>query len=305
MKLVLASYATPNFENARAELNSSAASFGIRETLSYSEADLFQTDYFRANRHILDRVCGAGYWAWKPYFISEALRSLDDGDVLLYADAGSKILSSPEPLVRLCLGRADGLLLFDCRPLRNSQFTKRDCFVRLGCDRPTIWNANKVIATLLFVRKGDSAAAFVAEWLRHSTDSAVITDDPNTCGLADLPDFVQHRWDQAILSVLAANHGVETYRNPTKWGNFLKLPAFRVPGELISSPYGLPPTISTYQDEPQTNSPYGTIFEINRQPNMVGKTPINIERAFPHSGVLARLRRVARRVRHRSRGGEA
>jgi hypothetical protein len=285
----LVSYATDRFERVRQELNESASRFGISHLLSYCEKDLRSSSYYEQNRSILAEVCGAGYWAWKPYFILQAMGHLGEGDILFYCDAGSQFIDSPGPLIDLCSSTAHGMVLFDARPLTNRQFTKRDCFVRMGCDSPMYWNANKVIATILVARKCPAAIQFVQEWLTHCCDRAAITDDPNICGKKDLRGFLQHRWDQAILSVLAAKCSLETFRNPTVWGNFLKLPQFRVAGEQVPSPYNIDPSIRGYSDRPQSNSPYGTLFIVNRQPNMIGKKPLPIGR---RAKVLRSLRKA-------------
>jgi hypothetical protein len=273
-RIFVTSYATSNFASVRQDLNESAEHFGISNILSYAESDLLSSDYYAQNRSILDEICGAGYWAWKPYFILKACEALEERDILFYCDAGSMFVSPPEPLVELATKQPQGLVLFDARPLINRQFTKRDCFVRMDCDSDLFWNANKVIATILVIRKCDFAVKFLNEWLYYCKDRAAITDDPNVSGLDDLPGYLQHRWDQAILSVLTAKHSLETFRNPTLWGNFLKLPRYRISGEPVVSPYGLVPDIRTYASIPQKNSPYGTIFVINRQPNYVGKKPL-------------------------------
>ena len=32
---------------------------------------------------------GGGYWIWKPFVILKTLKSMQEGDILLYADAGA------------------------------------------------------------------------------------------------------------------------------------------------------------------------------------------------------------------------
>ena len=283
MRTFLVSYATPNFAEIRRELNHSAVQFGIENIFSYVETDLRGTSFYQENRRILDGVCGAGYWAWKPFFVLEALQHLAEGDVLFYCDAGSAFIAPPDPLIEICRTNASGLVLFDARPLKNRQFTKRDCFIRMGCDAPKHWDAVKVIATVVIVRKSESTMRFLGEWLSHCKDPAAVTHEESYCGEPELEGFLVHRWDQAILSVLASKHRIETYRNPSVWGNFLKLPEFRVPGETVVSPYGLIPQITDYSPESQANSPYGTIFQFNRQPNFEGKPPVpaSVENAAP------------------------
>jgi hypothetical protein len=277
MSLVyLTSYATERFEIVRQELNASAKQFGISDNFSYSDKDLNGSEYYLRNKSILDEVCGAGYWAWKPYFILQAMEQLREGDILFYCDAGSLFIDSPAPLIDLCNANPKGMVLFDARPLTNRQFTKRDCFMHMNCDKSKYWDANMVIATILVLRKCSFALAFVEEWLNYCCDRAAITDDQNIYGRENLSGYLQHRWDQSILSILAAKHSLETFRNPTLWGNFLKIPRFRVPDEPIVSPYNLISGINSYAAKPQENSRYGTIFVINRQPNMVGKKPLTL-----------------------------
>jgi len=295
MRVYLTSYATERFQGVQCDLNVSAIQFGIPNILSYTDLDLRSSEYYGQNRSILDEVCGAGYWAWKPYFIIEALSHLQDDDILFYCDAGSLFVASPDPLIELCSRHPQGIILFDARPLTNHQFSKRDCFVRMGCDEPKYWNHTKVIATILLLRKCIFTLSVLREWLHYCCDRAVITNDPSVCGLPELPGFLQHRNDQAILSVLATKHALETFRNPTLWGNFLKLAAFRVPGEPVVSPYNLLPEIRDYAEVSQQNSPYGTIFVINRLPNWVGKKPLPTLTKSPPVSLARRMTLWAQR----------
>lgn len=296
-RVYLMSYATERFAGVQRDLNISAIQWGVSNILTYREGDLHASEYYLNNKSILDEVCGAGYWAWKPYFVLKALEQLREGDILFYCDAGSLFVDSPAPLIRLCENHRQGMILFDARPLTNRQFTKRDCFVKLGCDGPDYWDAKMVIATIFVIRKIPPATDFLHEWLCHCQDRAAITDDPNVCGLGDLPGYLQHRWDQAILSVLGAKHKLETFRNPTVWGNFLKLPEFRICGEQVASPYNLPPHIDSYEQVPQANSPYGTIFVINRLPNYMGKNPIKFQETSSGKPLVKRLFSILNRVK--------
>ncbi len=130
------------------------------------------------------------------------------------------------------------------------------------------------ITDVLSYTKSDlQASDYYLQNVHYCQDRASVTDDPNVCGKNNLPEYVQHRHDQAILSVLAAKHRVETFRNPTVGGNFLKPPQYRVAGEAVPPPFAMVPDITTYASTPQLNSPYGTIVEINRLPNWSGKQP--------------------------------
>ncbi len=71
------------------------------------------------------------------------------------------------------------------------------------------------------------ACALVAEWLESCRDRRVLTDEPNTCGLPNLPGFVDHRHDQSVLSLQAGRRNLELFRHPSQFGNHAKLPEYR------------------------------------------------------------------------------
>jgi hypothetical protein len=273
-QLHLANYATPRFFQVRDDLTASARRHGVESIFSFEERDLHGTEFYLTNRNILDEICGAGLFAWKPFFILQALGKISEGDVLFYCDSGSLFLESPAPLIQLANEEEKGLVVFDTRPLSNSQFTKRDCFVAMECDRAEYWDAPQVIATILVMRKCKWVCEFMEEWLSFCLDRRCVSDDSNTLGFENLEGYLQHRWDQSILSLLVRKHRLPTFRNPSKWGNYLKMVPFRVHGEHVSSPYGIPPLMSEYSNSPQPNSHYGTLFEFNRLPNYVGKKPL-------------------------------
>ena len=58
----------------------------------------------------------------------------------------------------------------------------------------------------------------VAEWLRYARDPRVVTDIPNQLGLPDFDGFIDHRFDQSILSNLIYKLDLEipALREPSK-----------------------------------------------------------------------------------------
>jgi hypothetical protein len=74
---------------------------------------------------------------------------------------------------------------------------------------------------------------------------------PNICGKPNLDEFIDHRHDQSVLSLIATHYGLQGFRWPSQWGNHEKLPEYRVEGEFLAEPYSI---------QPYTNSPYGTIL---------------------------------------------
>jgi hypothetical protein len=264
MNTTLISYATSEFLPLYHELSVSLKRYGITRQKVFSPNDLIQTPFHRANQDVLEAPRGAGYWLWKPYIILEALWHLAEGDILFYADAACRFIASPKPLVRLAQKEPSGLIAFHLRPLQASEWCKRDAFILTGCDAPSFWDSDKVMGGLLLFRKCDRAMQLVTEWLDWCCRPGVLTDAPSQLG-EELPGFREHRHDQALLGLLLKKHGIEPYRNPSIWGNHLKMPKYRVKGEHLFYPFRLQPDFSDYDPVPDSRSPYGTLVELNRK----------------------------------------
>ncbi len=262
MKVYLVNFATPNFYKAQRKLNKSALRFGVDQCISYNQRLLKKTGLYPKNRAILDQKRGAGYWLWKPFIILETLRSAEDDDIVIYSDSGAEVIAPLDPLVALCQQKG-GILLFNVHIPNNKHtnimWTKRDCFVLMDADEPRFHNAEQIAGSPQLYQKNPRSIAFVKEWLDYCTDERVLTDIPNRCGLDNYAEFKDHRHDQSVLSLLAVRHKVETFRDPSQFGNHLKLPPYRFQGELAP---GL-----AYSPAPYANSPYSTLFSLHRERN--------------------------------------
>jgi len=274
MIVVLVSYASAGYRPSQQRLVASATGHGIDRCVSFSPSVLLKSGYRFRHSHILGQPRGAGCWLWKPYVILKTLRELDDGDVVVYLDVDNLILEHLSPLVELA--RQHPVLLFANHGQVNRLWTKRDCFVLMGCDTPEYYEAEQVDAAQIVVLNTSHARDFVERWLRWCEDPRVLTDQANTCGLPNLEGFIEHRFDQSVLSLLAKQQGVKTFRSPTQYGNHLKLPAFRVPGEHSSDSYGA---------QPPEDSAYGTL--IQGQAGLAPADPSLVR------NLLGRLRRLS------------
>jgi hypothetical protein len=136
----------------------------------------------------------------------------------------------------------------------------------MSADEPAYYEAQMVDASFVVLMKTPHACAFAAEWFEKCQDRRLLTDEPNTCGLPDLPGFVDHRHDQSVLSLLARRENSELFRHPSQFGNHAKLPEYRERGEWTAAPYA---------NEPSGNSPYGTLLNHHR-----GRPPVEVQRAL-------------------------
>jgi hypothetical protein len=205
-------FGTQQLSESVATLAASAARWGIgfHGYDPRSEAILRTA---RENPEIAKLERGAGYWIWKAYILLDAFDRASDGDVIIYTDAAMSYVSDPAPLFAR-LAESD-IVLFNCIPLPGTHryWTKRDCLVRLGADNPENWDERLVQGGVQIYRVGPQAREFVTEWKEAMRDPQVLTDSPNLSGLPNFPEYIEHRHDMSVLTVIATRHGIKRTRS--------------------------------------------------------------------------------------------
>jgi hypothetical protein len=222
LQTVLVNYADGLFLEAQ-KLNSTTGTLigGLDRAVSYRRDDI-DAAFAARNSALLEQPIGAGNWLWKPYVVAKALKDeLNDGDVLFYADSGCHFTSKAAPVIELCLKQTEKpVLLFTLDPKwMNRHLVKRDCFFYMGMDRPPYPDMTAILASFIVMQKTPFAIALCEEWLSFAQDPRIMGDGPNTCGLPNYPGFFEHRYDQAILSLLGRKHEIATVPDISQWGN--------------------------------------------------------------------------------------
>ncbi len=284
MKIVLTNLSNRLYETSRDRLNDSAMRFGIHTIDSYDYADIKKTDFYKSNQSILDNPKGAGAWLWKPYIILETAKSLNDGDIVIYCDCGLEIIQSLDPVIEIC-NKQQSILLFANGNLRNAQWTKRDTFILMDCDNKRYWCSLQCDASFGLFKVSKNTINFLSEWLECCKDSRILEDKPNVCGKSNLPGFIEHRWDQSVLSLLTERLKIPLYRMPTQFGNHYKSPDFRIKGEFNCVNQFNQRQVSFYEKKYYSNSNYYQLLNHHRTKNISNhgvqqKNTISFRRIF-------------------------
>jgi hypothetical protein len=221
MSTLLINYADGSFHEAqKLNLKTGLIIGRFDRAIPYGRADL-DADFTARNREVLAQTLGAGCWLWKPYIVLQALKhKMVEGDLLFYCDAGAVFIASATPVLDLCRNEETPILLFSLEPEQtNRKWIKRDCFHYMEMDRSPYLDMPLIVSGYFVCRKAAFTVAFFEEWLSLAEDPRLLTDAPNSCGLPNYPQFVAHRRDQSILSLLGRRHRVPTLPDISQWGN--------------------------------------------------------------------------------------
>lgn len=169
---------------------------------------------------------GCGFWRWKPEIILSRMAEAQDGDILIYADAGIEFIDN----INYIIDRADQDIFLFGNMYEHAHWCKRDIVEAIwplrndnGSIGATLGATSKehiewarfgkqVQASVIFFRVNDKTRAFVKEWLDWCLfeGGRLIDDSPSR--LPNHPEFQENRHDQAILTTLAYRDGI-----PLNW----------------------------------------------------------------------------------------
>ena len=176
-----------------------AKEFGCDESSMFMP-DLIDDTFWAFNAEIFTQSRGYGYWLWKPYFIYLNLLQMEEGDYLLYTDAGVEIISDVKPVVAY----ANPVFLFG-NNYNHEHWCKGNVtneILGVRSDR------NQVQASAMVFKVCEESIRFVKRWLMWCQMPDFIDD---TKGMDNDMEFSEHRHDQAILTCLAYRYGYKLH----------------------------------------------------------------------------------------------
>jgi hypothetical protein len=175
-----------------------------------NEKDLMEDEYFWSKHGEFmsnpENSRGYGFWFWKPYLIHKTLNELEDGDFLVYIDAGCTV--NPHGKARFeeykeMLSKNEfGVLAFQLYACNDNQYSKRILldFLNATDEHKT---TPQIIATAIMFKKTPHSVNFVNRWYEIASNEKYINDEHVE---DEYPEFVDHRHDQSIFSLLVKHY---------------------------------------------------------------------------------------------------
>ena len=168
-------------------------------------------DFRKENKEILSYRRGNGLWLWKPYFILKALNKIQNGDILFYADSGVLFIRNFKKI----FAQIESVEIWVTElPLLEYQFTKNEVIERL--DAADIEITRQISASFIGIKKNERTVRFIENWLELCKDKKLLS--PDISADKERKDFIQHREDQSILSLLCKKNGIRAYGDISEYG---------------------------------------------------------------------------------------
>ena len=217
----LVTYADDRMSISADNLVRSSLLHGIDSAHAYTREDL-EPDFIMMAEPTINESKGSGLYIWKPHFVFRAMYNAEDGDILIYADAGQTIISNVQPVIDRMY---QDVMMFS-NGWNHMDWCKMDVMQVIcpgvndeGHDTDIeIWD-KQAQASLIFFRVSPESRKFVKEWMLWCLMPGFCDNSPSV--LPNVPTFQETRWDQSIITCLGIKYGYRLHWFPssTNWHN--------------------------------------------------------------------------------------
>lgn len=216
--IIAINFADNGFKKAQRLNSKTAKKWGADKVIEYGPEDIDE-DFTERNRDILSAKKGNGFYLWKPYFLNKTYKELQDGDYLIYTDSGSVYVNKIQYLIDCMEKEQLNLMVFSLeKEMLEKKYTKRDAFILMGCDSEEYAETPQSIGGYVVMKKSPFVEKFLAEDLEYAQDSRIITEQPNTQGVSNYEEYITHRHDQSVWSLMSKKYKLKRFRDPSQFG---------------------------------------------------------------------------------------
>lgn len=201
-------------------------------------------EYIAKHDVIFSHKRGAGYWLWKPYIILKTLKMMPENDVLLYVDSSGIFMNHIDSLLDL-VNNHDFVLFPNIH--NNRGYVKKIAVDSILSGDETVLDKKQIDGSILLIRNTSKVREIIKTWLEYCENPDLLTD---LAMKDEYSDFIDHRHDQALLSILYYKNPQDFYLHETssyKMGAFYpfrrRKPEFSLLGISIDSIWGIFPLI--------------------------------------------------------------
>ena len=210
-------YSNNYFAQAKARLLKQAENFGGFKTITgYGPKDLPRT-FIQYYMPIITQKRGGGYWIWRPIMLKNKLASMQDGEFLIYLDAGCFLNKRGKQRFNEYIDLLDkseyGIMSIQmtgnkgAHPLLpERQWTTSQIFKYFGVSLNSKHaNSGQYLSGVLVMKKNEHLLKIIDLVIKAlEYDPLMFTDHYNS---GQHPGFIENRHEQSIFSLIRKLHG--------------------------------------------------------------------------------------------------
>jgi hypothetical protein len=175
------------------------------------------SDFIKAHRP------GFGLWIWKPKVIYDTLNRMNDGDILVYCDAGMYVNKEGKDRLRFYISKLDkyDMVTFSASDRYKAQeFVKNDAIMAYHPAFNDEWTT-MCYAGIMIVKKTTMSMNLIRDWLGLCENHHFI-DKSNSVTCKDLPHYCGNDCDNGLFNLcLSKYHDVVCKIHPDEINLYL------------------------------------------------------------------------------------
>lgn len=227
MSVVLLTFGagSKRYYDAICRLKKQAESFPFDKIITYNDLDLIQKfpDFWSQHKDfILNSPRGFGYWLWKPFIMLETMKTLKEGDILVYIDCGCELNIKGLDRFKEYLNtvKKNNSLLFHLEEKHTEwQWNKMDLISHLGMQDHKSLFLPQTVGGIQLHKCCKENIKFLEEYYNTCCKYNLIDDSPSK--IPNTSQFIEHRHDQSVASLLAKKYNYYAIADETWPDNML------------------------------------------------------------------------------------
>jgi len=212
--IVFLTYGDNNFKKSRERIIDEAKQLNLFTDCIMETEGIFNDDEFSEQlknerfKQVANQSKGGGYWLWKPYILYKHLSKLNDGDILVYADAGCKINNDTNTLdsfndIFNKIQSTDINMVLNKLPNQyvEKNWTKGDVLKYHNVyDNDIIYESQFEGGRIILI-KNKKTMNIIKQWWDIAKERPKFFDDSDS-SIPNKDGFIEHRHDQSNISIL-------------------------------------------------------------------------------------------------------
>ena len=210
-------YGNHRFKNSKDRLLQEAQEFGAFKTMTGYGPGFMSREFMEKHKDVLTQPRGGGYWIWRPSLLLEALNKIEDGEFLVYLDAGCKLNPYGKKRFYEYIDMIDnsdyGIMSFQMSGNlgqgnleKENKWTNKEIFNYLN--EPTDGahaNTGQFLGGILVMKKNQHLLKIINLLIKALDDDQLMYTDHYSTN--QHPQFKENRHEQSLFSLLRKIHG--------------------------------------------------------------------------------------------------
>ena len=210
-------FGNEKFKNSLSRIQNEARQLPFDNIIGYNETQLKEISEFwdRNGLFVTSNKRGYGYWLWKSFLTLYTLRSMNEGDILVYADAGCTIHPNIDEFnkdIQILKNSKNEIISWSTFHIEKT-WCKMDLIDYMNAKN--LLDENQFHSTFFMIRCTPRTISIVKRWYEIGCNYHMIDDSESY--MKNDSTFTEHRHDQSIFSILRHIYGTDIHMKPSEY----------------------------------------------------------------------------------------